>query len=46
VISLKTLSFGLPFMALSSCLRGYFYGVRKIMIPASQMIFEQGAQLR
>jgi stage V sporulation protein B len=45
VISLKTLSFGLPFMALSSCLRGYFYGVRKIMIPASQMIFEQGAQL-
>ncbi len=45
VISLKTLSFGLPFMALSSCLRGYFYGVRKILIPASQMIFEQAVQL-
>jgi stage V sporulation protein B len=45
VISLKTLSFGLPFMSLSSCLRGYFYGVRKVMRTAGQMIFEQVAQI-
>ncbi len=41
VISLKMLSFGLPFMSITSCLRGYFFGVKKAMRPASQMIFEQ-----
>lgn len=45
VISLKTLSLGLPFMAVTSGIRGYFYGIRKALLPASEMIFEQGVQL-
>lgn len=45
VMSLKVLSAELPFMAVTSCLRGYFYGVKKVMKPAVQMIFEQIVQL-
>lgn len=45
VISLKMLSVGLPFMAVNSSLRGYFLGIRKALIPASEMIFEQAVQL-
>jgi len=45
VISLKILAPSLPFMAVSSCLRGYFYGVRKAFKPASEMIFEQIVQI-
>lgn len=41
VLSIKILSAGLPFMAISSCLRGYFYGLRKVFKPASEMIFEE-----
>lgn len=45
VISLKMLSWGLPFMAITSSFRGYFLGIRKALIPASEMIFEQAVQL-
>lgn len=45
VLSLKMLSPGLPFMAVTTCLRGYFLGRKKAAIPASQMIFEQAVQL-
>lgn len=45
ILSLKALSPGLPFMAVTTALRGYFYGRRKVIKPASQMIFEQGIQL-
>ncbi len=45
VISLKTLSLGLPFMAITSCLKGYFIGMRKALYPASEMLFEQAVQL-
>ncbi len=41
VLSVKTLVPGMPFMALTSCLQGYFYGMRKVLKPAGQMIFEQ-----
>ena len=41
VLSVRTLSFGLPFMALTSCLQGYFYGMKKVLKPAGQMMFEQ-----
>ncbi|MGI5849209.1 MAG: oligosaccharide flippase family protein [Christensenellales bacterium] len=41
ILSIRMLAPGLPFMALTSCLHGYFYGVRKVLKPASQMIFEQ-----
>jgi stage V sporulation protein B len=45
VLSLKMLAPSLPFMAVSSCLRGYFYGVRKAFKPASEMIVEQIVQI-
>ncbi len=45
VLSLKTLSFALPFMAVTVSLRGYFFGLKKATAPAAQMIFEQAVQL-
>ncbi len=41
VLSIKVLAPGLPFMALTNCLRGYFIGLRKVIKPSSQMLFEQ-----
>lgn len=41
VFALRLLAPSLPFMAISSCLRGYFYGVRKAFKPASAQILEQ-----
>lgn len=45
IVSLKMLSCGLPFMAITSCLKGYFFGIRKALLPASEMLFEQAVQL-
>lgn len=45
VLSIKTLASGLPFMALTSCFQGYFYGMRKVLKPAGQMMFEQMARI-
>lgn len=45
VPALKILSAGLLFVAPASCMRGYFYGMKKITKPAVQMILEQGVQL-
>ncbi len=39
--ALKILSFSLPFVSLSSCLRGYFFALRKAGIPASAQVLEQ-----
>ncbi len=39
--SLKILSTGLPFMALSSCLKGYFTARRKMSPPSNSQLFEQ-----
>lgn len=41
VLSIRMLAPGLPFMVLTSCLRGYFFGIRNVVKPAGQMIFEQ-----
>jgi stage V sporulation protein B len=41
VLSIKVLAPGLPFMALSNCLRGYFIGLRNVIKPSGQMLFEQ-----
>lgn len=40
-LSFKILSFGLPFMAVSSCLKGYFMARRKTASPSVSQIFEQ-----
>ena len=41
VPSIRMLAAGLPFMAMSSCMQGYFFGVRKALAPSIQMVFEQ-----
>lgn len=44
-LSLKILSFGLPFMAVSSCLKGYFLARRKTSTPSGSQIFEQAVRI-
>lgn len=41
ILSLKILAPALPFMAVSSCFRGYFYAVRKVIKTASEQLLEQ-----
>ncbi len=38
---IKILSLSFPFMALGSCIRGYFYGLQKSAIPAISQVVEQ-----
>ncbi|MCL1924819.1 MAG: polysaccharide biosynthesis protein [Defluviitaleaceae bacterium] len=40
-LGLKTLSFAIPFMAMGSSLRGYFFGIQEAKIPAISQIIEQ-----
>lgn len=40
-MSLKILSFGLPFMAVSASLKGYFLARRNAAVPSRSQIFEQ-----
>lgn len=41
VLSLKILAPSIPFMAFSSCLRGYFYARRKIFQTSGEQLLEQ-----
>lgn len=41
VLSVRVLAPGLPFMALSASMRGYFIGMRRVIKPSAQMVFEQ-----
>ena len=45
VPSLKILSFSLPFMGLSSCIRGYFIACRKTLSPSLTGIIEQTVRI-
>ena len=45
VLSLRVLSFSLPFMAVSACFRGYFLAVRSVLKSASEQLFEQIVQI-
>ncbi len=40
-LSLKILSLSLPFMGISSCIRGYFVAMRRVAVQSSAQIFEQ-----
>ncbi len=40
-ISLKILCFSLPFMGISSCIRGYFVAQRRVLTPSNAQLFEQ-----
>ncbi len=44
-VSIKILSLSLPFMGISSCLRGYFLARRRATPPAAAQIFEQSARI-
>ncbi len=39
--SLRTLAFSLPFMGISSCIRGYFIANRQALTPSGAQLFEQ-----
>lgn len=41
ILSLKILAPSLPFVAVSSCFRGYFYAVRRVIKTASEQLLEQ-----
>ena len=41
VLGIKLLAPSLPFIGISSCLRGYFNALRKVLKPASAQILEQ-----
>lgn len=41
IISLKILSYSLPFIGILSCLSGYFYGAREVVKSVSSEIIEQ-----
>jgi len=45
ILGLKMLSLSIPFMALSSCFKGYFYAVKTVLKPASADILEQFVKL-
>lgn len=39
--SLRILSFSLPFMGISSCIRGYFIANRQVLTPSNSQLLEQ-----
>lgn len=43
--ALKILSLSLPFMGVSSCIRGYFIALRRVTPNALTQIFEQGVRI-
>lgn len=45
VLSLKILSFSLPFMGLSSSIRGYFIACRKTAMPSISQVVEQAVRI-
>src|SRR5699024_519419 len=45
VLSLKVLSASLPFMAASSCLRGYFFARRQAVKTALEQLLEQVCEI-
>lgn len=42
---LRMLSFSIPFMTISSCFKGYFYAIKRVLKPASADILEQVIKL-
>lgn len=40
-LSLRLLAFAIPFMAVGSCLRGFFQGLQQMTVPAFSQILEQ-----
>ena len=45
IVPIKILSFSLPFVGVSACFHGYFYGMRKIIKSISSDIIEVGTMM-
>lgn len=45
IFSLKLLAVGMPFMGISSCIKGYFNAVTKVLRPAAAQAFELAVQI-
>lgn len=45
ILSLRCLAPSLPFMAVSSCIKGYFYAMRDSFKPSSAQVIEQVAKM-
>ncbi len=45
VLPLKVLSTCIPFMALGSCIRGYFFGIQSSTVPAISQLLEQSTRM-
>lgn len=43
--AVKVLAISLPFLAMSSCIKGYFVGIRHIMKSSSVQVFEQVSRI-
>ena len=41
LMPLRILAFSMPFIAVSSCMKGYFMASRKAIVPASAQLFEE-----
>ncbi|WP_304507272.1 putative polysaccharide biosynthesis protein [Anaerotignum sp.] len=44
-LSLRLLSFAIPFMAAGSCFRGFFIGLQNTLIPAFSQVLEQAIRI-
>ena len=44
-LSLKILAFAIPFMAIGSCVRGYFLGIQRQSVPALSQVIEQTVRI-
>lgn len=42
---LKMLAFSIPFECIHSCINGYYYGIKKITVPAVSQMIEQTARV-
>jgi stage V sporulation protein B len=45
ILSLQLLSLAFPFMAMGSCIRGYFFGMQKTLVPAINQVLEQTVRM-
>ena len=44
-LSLRLLSFAIPFMAAGSCFRGFFLGLQNALVPAVSQVLEQSVRI-
>lgn len=45
VLAIRVVSLSLPFVAISSCIKGYYYALRDVIIPVTSQIIEQAIKI-